>query len=71
MRKVVRTNRWHSVEVQVRSVAECDGGGREIRLAADQKERWNGTYLTPKSAMELACALVRAAVLADSKIPLR
>lgn len=61
MRAVVRTNKWHSVEVRVRRVAKEDGGGKEIRLAADQDARWNGTYLTPESARALAKVLIAAA----------
>lgn len=64
MRKVVRTNKWHSVEVLVRRVHpddDLDGSCLEIRLAADQQERWNGTYLTPAAALALAEVLTKAA----------
>jgi len=38
-----------------------DGGGKEIRLAADQSRRWHGTYLTVGAARRLAKVLVKAA----------
>ena len=60
-RRVVRSNKWHSVEVRVRRVHQADGGGKEIRMAADQDNRWNGTYLTPEVARELAGLLCDAA----------
>lgn len=66
MRRVVRTNAWHSVEVRVRRVPEIDGGGSEIRLAADQSNRWNGTYLTPQAARKLAKVLLLAVRAAGS-----
>ena len=65
MRKVVRINRWHSVEVKVRMVHPDDGGGKEIRLAADQTQRWDGTYLTPKAARKLAAVLIEAARIVE------
>lgn len=57
MRRVVRTSKWHSVEVRVRRGHD---GRPEIRLAADQRERWRGTWLTPKSARALSALLLRA-----------
>ena len=60
-RKVVTSNIWHSVEVRVRKVHPADGGGREIRMAADQDDRTNATYLTTRAARQLARVLVRAA----------
>jgi len=67
MKKVVRTNKWHSVLVQVRKVPIADGGGKEIRIAADQDARWNGTYLTVQSARELAAVLLKAAYESEGK----
>lgn len=65
MRKVVRTNKWRSVLVTTSIVhpdaAVYPGETREIRLAADQSARWNGTYLTPWAARTLANVLLVAA----------
>lgn len=61
MRRVARTNQWHSVEVRTPRAHQDDGGDLEIRLAADQDKRWNSAYLTPKSARKLAAILIETA----------
>jgi hypothetical protein len=68
MKRIVRTNKWHSVLVRVWK-APSDNGmpGKEIRLAADQKALWNSTYLTPKAARKLAMVLLQAANEAETK----
>ena len=65
-RRVIRSNKWHSIELTVRKVHPDDGGGKEIRLAADQRERWNATYLTPNAARKLAELLDLAADEVDN-----
>ena len=64
MRKVIRANKWHSVEVRTRMAHLCDrvdGYVRDIWLAADQNQRQNSTYLTPRAARSLAAVLLVAA----------
>lgn len=61
MRRVIRTNKWHSVEVRVQPHDTALGIEYEIRLAADQTQRRVGTYLTPRTAEELASVLLQAA----------